>query len=180
LRDPARLPSVGPVRASENIERSAFELRQGAALQTRKSANQVNRVWKIFSCGRMMRLRRRVLRFEGGPVMPMVNSETSDETGDQENYQTYEVFKKSADNTTVSVETVKGLEEGKNVLAALRNNKSNDEYYLFDPISGNVIDPDRPSSLHRSARQLTSTVFPAQIKKEEASWQSTGKRQEKA
>ena len=60
--------------------------------------------------------------------------------------QTYEVFKKSADNTTVSVETVKGLEEGRNVLAELRNNRSNDEYYLFDPISGNVIDPDQPAN----------------------------------
>jgi hypothetical protein len=60
--------------------------------------------------------------------------------------QTYEVFKKSSDNTTVSVETVKGLEEGRSVLAALRDNKSNDEYYLFDPISGNVIDPDQPSN----------------------------------
>ncbi len=59
--------------------------------------------------------------------------------------QTYEVFKKSADNTTVSVETVKGLEEGKSVLAALRRDKTNDEYHLFDPLTGNVIDPEQPS-----------------------------------
>jgi hypothetical protein len=72
-----------------------------------------------------------------GPIEPMEPIE---------NDQTYEVFKKSADNTTVSVETVKGIDEGRSVLAALRNNKSNDEYYLFDPISGNVIDPDQPSS----------------------------------
>ena len=60
--------------------------------------------------------------------------------------QTYEVFKKMADNTTVSVETVEGLEEGKSVLAALRGGKTNDEYYLVDPITGNAIDPDQPST----------------------------------
>lgn len=59
--------------------------------------------------------------------------------------QTYEIFRKCADNTTVSVETVKGLERDKSVLAALRT-KANDEYYLFDPITGNVVDPDRPSA----------------------------------
>jgi len=59
--------------------------------------------------------------------------------------QTYEIFKKCADNTTVSVETVKGLEEGKSALAALRT-KTTDEYYLFDPITGNVVDPDQPSA----------------------------------
>ena len=59
--------------------------------------------------------------------------------------QTYEVFKKSADNTTVSVETVKGLEEGRSVLAALRRGTTNEEYYLFDPLTGNVIDPEQPS-----------------------------------
>jgi hypothetical protein len=102
-----------------------------SCLLPRKSANQVNRVWKITSCGRMMRLRSRVLLFEGEPML---------------DDQTYEVFKKSADNTTVAVETVKGLEEGRTVLAALRNDKSDDEYYLFDPISGNVIDPEQPYS----------------------------------
>ena len=58
--------------------------------------------------------------------------------------QTYEVFKKCADKTTVSVETVKGLEEAKSALAALRN-KTNEEYYLLDPLAGKVIDPEQPS-----------------------------------
>jgi hypothetical protein len=58
---------------------------------------------------------------------------------------TYEIFKKSADNTTVSVETVEGLEEGRSALANLRAN-TNDEYYLFDSLTGNVIAPEQPST----------------------------------
>ena len=61
------------------------------------------------------------------------------------NEQTYGIFKKCSDNTTVSVETVKGLEEGKSMLKELRTN-THDEYYLVDPITGNVIDPDQPST----------------------------------
>jgi len=58
-------------------------------------------------------------------------------------HNTYEVFKKCADNTTVSIEAVKGLEVAKTVLASLRAG-TNDEYYLFDPSTGNVIDPEHP------------------------------------
>ena len=59
--------------------------------------------------------------------------------------QTYGIFKKCADNTTVSVEIVKGLEEGRSVLKELRSNTP-DEYFLVDPITGNVIDPDQPAA----------------------------------
>ena len=57
-------------------------------------------------------------------------------------YETsYEIFRKEADNTTVAVESVKGIEQ-----AQKRVNELNDaglgEHFIFDPIKATVVEPN--------------------------------------
>jgi hypothetical protein len=56
---------------------------------------------------------------------------------------TYEIFKKQADNTTVRVEAVKGIEEAQKRVVEL-NSQGRDEYYVFDPLKASVIEPSEP------------------------------------
>jgi hypothetical protein len=71
---------------------------------------------------------------------------------------TYETFKRCPDNTTVSVETVKGIKEGRPVLAPLRSH-TREEYDLFDPLTGTVLDPAQPSAAIDSLANWTRSVF---------------------
>lgn len=58
--------------------------------------------------------------------------------------RTYQIFKKEPDNTTVCVETVKGLHQArKSVDALLRVGPG--EFFIFDPIAGLAIEPQAPS-----------------------------------
>lgn len=57
---------------------------------------------------------------------------------------TYEIFKKEPDNTTVLVEAVKGLEEAQKRIKEL-NSAEPDQYFVFDPLKAEVVDPYNPS-----------------------------------
>lgn len=56
---------------------------------------------------------------------------------------TYEIFKKQADNTTLRIEAVKGIEEAQKRVIEL-NAEGNDEYFVFDPLRATVIEPSEP------------------------------------
>jgi hypothetical protein len=61
-----------------------------------------------------------------------------------EDLKTYEIFKKELDNTTVPVESVKGIEEAQKSLRRLKE-ESAGEYFIFDPLNDKVIDPLQPT-----------------------------------
>ena len=58
---------------------------------------------------------------------------------------TYEIFKKQADNTTVLVEAVKGIEEARKRVKALNSESASEEYFVFDPLKASVIEPTEPA-----------------------------------
>lgn len=57
-----------------------------------------------------------------------------------EDSRTYDIFKREQDNTTVRVETVKGIDEAQKALKQLSQDSSG-EFFVFDPISNKIIDP---------------------------------------
>ncbi len=57
---------------------------------------------------------------------------------------TYEIFKKQEDNTTVLVEAVKGIEEAQKRVKEL-SREGTQEYFVFDPVKANVIEPSEPA-----------------------------------
>jgi|SRR5580692_5004841 hypothetical protein len=87
-------------------------------LQLTAAHDTVNRVWKVSGNHTMML----PSALTAAKFLPFQEPRTVDD-------DTYEVFKKGADNTTVSVEAVKGLAVAKSVLAPLRA-AAHDEYYL--------------------------------------------------
>lgn len=62
-----------------------------------------------------------------------------------ETEQTYEIFKKQADNTTVRVEAVKGIEEAQKRVGELNAESASEEYFVFDPSQAAVIEPSAPA-----------------------------------
>jgi hypothetical protein len=56
---------------------------------------------------------------------------------------TYEIFKKQADNTTVRIEAVKGIEQAQKRVMEL-NTRGGEEYFIFDPLKASVIEPSEP------------------------------------
>jgi len=60
-----------------------------------------------------------------------------------ETESTYEIFKKESDNSTVLVESVKGLEEAQKRITEL-NGAEPDLYFVFDPLKAAVVDPYNP------------------------------------
>jgi hypothetical protein len=57
----------------------------------------------------------------------------------------YEIFKKHADNTTVLVEAVKGIEEAQKRIKELNSESTSEEYFVFDPLKASVIEPTEPA-----------------------------------
>ncbi|MGH9572490.1 MAG: hypothetical protein ACRD40_03030 [Candidatus Acidiferrales bacterium] len=57
----------------------------------------------------------------------------------------YEIFKKQADNTTVMVEAVKGIEEAQKRIKELNSESVSEEYFVFDPSKASVIEPSEPA-----------------------------------
>jgi len=57
----------------------------------------------------------------------------------------YEIFKKQADNTTVLVEAVKGIEEAQKRIKELNSENASEEYFVFDPLKASVIEPTEPA-----------------------------------
>jgi hypothetical protein len=60
-----------------------------------------------------------------------------------EGEETYEIFKKSTDNSTVLVEAVKGLEMAEKRVTEL-NAEGPEEYFVFDPLKAEVVEPSSP------------------------------------
>jgi hypothetical protein len=56
----------------------------------------------------------------------------------------YDIFKKHPDNTTVRVESVKGIEEAQKRVDEL-NGTGPEQYFVFDPIQAVLIEPSEPS-----------------------------------
>ena len=54
--------------------------------------------------------------------------------------RTYQIFKREADNTTVCIETVKGIQEARRRVEAAHSASPAEEYFIFDPISEKVVD----------------------------------------
>ncbi len=53
----------------------------------------------------------------------------------------YEIFKKRADNTTVLMEAVKGIEQAQKRVKELNSETAAEEYFIFDPVKASVIEP---------------------------------------
>jgi hypothetical protein len=58
--------------------------------------------------------------------------------------RTYQIFKKEPDNTTVCVETVKGLHQARKSVEALERVGPGD-FFIFDPVAGRAIEPEAPA-----------------------------------
>lgn len=56
----------------------------------------------------------------------------------------YEIFKKQADNTTVMVEAVKGIDQARRRVTELNAQGAN-EYFVFDPLKAATIEPSEPA-----------------------------------
>ncbi len=59
--------------------------------------------------------------------------------------RTYQIFKKEPDNTTVCVETVKGLHQARKSVEALERIGPGD-FFIFDAVAGTPIEPAMPSA----------------------------------
>jgi hypothetical protein len=54
---------------------------------------------------------------------------------------------READNTTVCIETVKGLHEARARLEGARLSSPGSDLFIFDPLTEKVIDPIEPTSV---------------------------------
>jgi hypothetical protein len=59
--------------------------------------------------------------------------------------RSYQIFKREADNTTVCVEVVKGLDEARKRIEQARSVSPESEHFIFDPLTQKTIDPAEPS-----------------------------------
>jgi hypothetical protein len=69
-----------------------------------------------------------------------------------ESNRTYQIFKREADNTTVCVEVVKGLQQARNRMEQARIASAASDLFVFDPLTQKVVDP---SELAETADPLT-------------------------
>jgi hypothetical protein len=60
------------------------------------------------------------------------------------NEATYEIFRKEADNSTVLIEAVKGIDDAQKRVNEL-NRDGSSEYFIFDAVNAYVIEPMEPS-----------------------------------
>ena len=60
--------------------------------------------------------------------------------------RTYQIFKREADNTTVCIEVVKGLQEARNRIEKARVREPGSELFIFDPLTEKTIEPSAPAS----------------------------------
>jgi len=60
--------------------------------------------------------------------------------------RTYQIFKREADNTTVCIEVVKGLQEARNRVEKARVLEPGRELFIFDPLTLKTIEPSQPAS----------------------------------
>jgi hypothetical protein len=60
--------------------------------------------------------------------------------------RSYQIFKREADNTTVCVEVVKGIQEARKRVEEARATSPGNEHFIYDPLSEKAIDPVDPST----------------------------------
>jgi len=60
--------------------------------------------------------------------------------------RSYQIFKREADNTTVCVEVVKGLQEARSRIEEARAASPQEELFIFDPLTQKTVEPSRPAS----------------------------------
>ena len=60
------------------------------------------------------------------------------------NTVTYDIFRKEPDNTTLLIESVKGIDEARHRLSELSKEDSC-EYFIFDPLKARVVEPADPT-----------------------------------
>ena len=60
--------------------------------------------------------------------------------------RSYQIFKREADNTTVCVEVVKGLQEARNRIERARATSPETELFIFDPLTQKTVDPSEPAT----------------------------------
>lgn len=60
--------------------------------------------------------------------------------------RSYQIFKREADNTTVCVEVVKGLQEARNRIEQARAASPGTELFIFDPLTQKTVEPSQPAS----------------------------------
>ena len=60
--------------------------------------------------------------------------------------RTYQIFKREADNTTVCIEVVKGLQEARNRIESARALEPGSELFIFDPLTEKTVEPSGPAS----------------------------------
>ena len=56
--------------------------------------------------------------------------------------RSYEIFRKELDNTTVVVESVKGIDQAQRRVEEL-NRTEPGEHFIFDPVHVSIVEPDR-------------------------------------
>ena len=61
--------------------------------------------------------------------------------------RTYQIFKREADNTTVCIEVVKGLQEARNRIEQARSSSPGSELFIFDPLIEKTVDPSEPTAI---------------------------------
>ena len=55
--------------------------------------------------------------------------------------RTYQIFKRESDNTTVCIESVKGIHEARKRIDEARRMSPQEEHFVFDPLTEKTIDP---------------------------------------
>lgn len=58
--------------------------------------------------------------------------------------KSYDIFRKELDNTTLRIESVKGIEEAQKSLRKMEEDFPG-EYFVFDPLEDKVIEISQPS-----------------------------------
>jgi hypothetical protein len=59
------------------------------------------------------------------------------------NTATYDIFRKELDNTTLLIESVKGIDEARRRVSELSEEDAC-EYFIFDPVKARVVEPADP------------------------------------
>jgi hypothetical protein len=63
-----------------------------------------------------------------------------------DNDRTYQIFKREAHNTTVCIEVVKGFDGARNRIEQARTASPGSELFIFDPLTGKVVQPCGPKA----------------------------------
>jgi hypothetical protein len=60
--------------------------------------------------------------------------------------RSYQIFKREADNITVCIEVVKGLQQARSRIEEARAASPASELFIFDPLAQMTVEPSQPSA----------------------------------